>query len=163
MQETVRELRAGDLDIVGKLEAPLERAGRDALIEHLTLLLAGFLLLLAADRERIFLRLDRQIGVGKTRDRDRDAIRVLAGTLDVVGRIGRGRAVDAGAVEHRKQAVEADGGTIEGSKIESSHGISSHEATCRRSAPQGRTGNVPPGLAGTTPMWEGAKTVSRGG
>ena len=51
VQETILKLRAGDLDVVGKLEAALERAGRDALIEHLALLLVALLLLLAADRE----------------------------------------------------------------------------------------------------------------
>src|SRR2546421_5832396 len=34
VQEAVRELRAGNLDIVGQLEAALERAGRDALIDR---------------------------------------------------------------------------------------------------------------------------------
>src|SRR5688500_2185968 len=52
VQEPVRELGARDLDIVGKLEAALEGAGRDALIEHLAGLLAGLFLLLAAYRER---------------------------------------------------------------------------------------------------------------
>src|SRR2546423_14143486 len=80
VQEAVRELRAGNLDVVGKLEAALERAGRDALIEHLALVLALFLFL-AADRERVFLRLDRQFVLGKARDRNRNAIRIIAGTL----------------------------------------------------------------------------------
>ena len=35
VQETVLEGRALHLDVVGKLEAALERAGRDALVEHL--------------------------------------------------------------------------------------------------------------------------------
>src|SRR5947209_10780064 len=124
VQEAVRELRAGDLDVVGELEAALERAGRDALIEHLTLRL-GLLLLLAFHGERIFLGFDRQFILGEARDRNGNAIGVFAGTLDVIGRISGGRAVKAGAIEHREQAVEADGGTVEGSKIESSHGISS--------------------------------------
>src|ERR1043165_330157 len=124
VQEAVRELRAGHLDVVSELEAALERAGRDALVEHLALLL-GLFLLLAADRERVLLGLDRQFVLGEARDRNRNAVGVIAGTLDVIGRIGRGRAVKAGAIEHREQTVEADGRTIEGSKIESTHGISS--------------------------------------
>src|SRR5262245_12177688 len=141
MQEPVRELRAGDLDVVGKLEAALERAGRDALIEHLTLLLVTLFLLLAADRERVFLRFDGQVVLGEARNRNRDAIGVLAGPLDVVGRVTRGRFSDA--IEHREQTVEADGGTIKGSKIESSHGISS----IKRHAdgpPEGRTWDAQP-------------------
>src|SRR3954467_13884962 len=125
VQETVLELCAGHLDIIGKLEAALERAGRDALIEHLALVLFALLLLLAPNGEGVFLGLDRPVVLAKARDRSGDAVGVLAGTLDVIGRISGGRAVKAGAVEHREQAVEADGGTIERSKIESSHGISS--------------------------------------
>src|SRR5262249_7034875 len=125
VQEPVHQRGAGDLDVVGKLEAALESAGRDALIEHLALLLVSLVLLLAADRQRVLLGLDRQIGITKARDRDRNPVRVLAGALDVVGRI-TGRGIEAGSlVEHGKEPVEADGRTIEGGKIESSHGISS--------------------------------------
>src|SRR5947209_2856512 len=124
VQEAIRELRAGNLDIVGKLEAALERAGRDALIEHLALVL-GLLLFLTFHGERVFLGLDRQFVLGKARDRNRDTVGVFAGTFDVIGWVSGSRAVKAGAIEHREQTVEADGGTIEGSKIESSHGISS--------------------------------------
>src|SRR2546421_8143705 len=73
VQETVRELRAGNLDIVGQLEAALERAGRDALIEHLALVL-GLLLLLTFHSESVFLGLDRQFVLGKARDRNGDAV-----------------------------------------------------------------------------------------
>src|SRR6185369_2557927 len=142
MQEAVRELRAGDLDVVGKLEAALERAGRDALIEHLTLLLVALLLLLAADRERVFLGLDRQLVLRKARNRNRDAIGVIAGPLDVVGRVGRRRF--NGVIEHREQTVEADGGTIKGSKVESSHGISSL-SDMRVVRHEGRTGTCAAG------------------
>src|SRR5207253_5024212 len=58
-------------------------------------------------------------------NRNRDTVGVLAGTLDVIRGISGGRAVKAGTIEHREQAIEADGRTIQGSKIESSHGISS--------------------------------------
>src|SRR5207237_9820314 len=104
---------------------PLEGTGRDALIEHLTLLLVRLFLFLAADRERVFLGLDRQFVLGEARNRNRDAVGVLAGTLNVIRGISGGRAVKAGTIEHREQAIEADGRTIQGRKIESSHGISS--------------------------------------
>src|ERR1043165_3359188 len=160
VQETVFELCAGDLDVIRKLEAALEGTGRDALIEHLTLGLVALLLLLAADRERVFLGFDRQIALGEARNRDRDAIGVIAGPLDVVGRVGRGL-LEAGAIEHREQTVEADGGTIKGSKIESSHGISS----LKRHAggpPRGPDRDVRSRTACAELMWERAFRPSRG-
>src|SRR6185295_8972218 len=54
VEEPVHQRGAGDLDVVGELEAALERARGDALIEHLTGLLAGLFLLLAADRQGVF-------------------------------------------------------------------------------------------------------------
>ena len=123
VQETVLERRALHLDVVGELEYALERARGDALVERRALGLVGLGLLVAADRQGVFLDLDVELALGKARDRNRDAIVVLAGPLDVVGRI-TGRAV-AELVEEGKQPVEADGRTIEGSKIESSHSKSS--------------------------------------
>src|SRR5207249_3803478 len=120
--ETVLESRALDLDVVGKLEDALERAGRDALIEHLAAVLLVPRLFLAFDRQRVFLRFDRKLVLAEARHRHRDTIGVLAGALDVVGRIARS---GLEAVEHGEQPVETDGRTIEGSKIESSHGITS--------------------------------------
>src|ERR1044072_2184320 len=136
MQEAVHQRGAGDLDVVGELEAALESARRDALIEHLAWLLVGRRLLVAADRQGVFLRLDRELVIREARDRDRNAVGVIAGALDVVGRVA-GRSIKAGGiVEHRKQAIEADGRTIKGSKIESSHGISSM-SDMRKVRPEG--------------------------
>src|SRR6266481_4363382 len=61
VQESVLERRALDLDVVGKLEDALERAGRDALIEHLAAVLLVLRLFLAFDRQRVFLRFDRKL------------------------------------------------------------------------------------------------------
>src|SRR5580704_16358866 len=124
MQQAVLELGALDLDEVGELEHALERARGDPLVKHVAAL--SFLLgvLVAADGEGIFLRDDRQFGLAEARDRDRYAILVLAGPLDIVGRVPGSAALDA-LIEQRKQPVKADGGTIKGCKIESSHGISS--------------------------------------
>src|SRR5262249_28785716 len=69
--------------------------------------------------------LDRDVVLGKACDGERDAVGVLAGPLDVIGRIGRACVEARDLVEHREQPVESDGGTIEGSKIERTHGISS--------------------------------------
>ena len=59
MQETVLQRRALHLDVVGELEAALEGACGDALIERLAALLVSLGLLVAADRQRVFLDLDR--------------------------------------------------------------------------------------------------------
>src|ERR1051326_5438591 len=111
VKQAILEARALDLDVVGELEAALERPRGNALVEHFAGLL-GLRLLLAADRQGVFLGLDREIGLGEPGDRKRDAIGVLAGPLDVVGRIAR-------------RAVDACGRTIEGSKIECAHGMTS--------------------------------------
>src|SRR5262249_40373032 len=131
VQETVLEAGAANLDMVGELEATLEGAGSDALIEHVAifLLLRGFLF--TADRQRVLLHLDVEFLLGEAGDRNRNAVRVLPGALDVVGRIGGIAAVYAAErVEQREQPVKTDGRTIERGEIESSHGISSFEATC---------------------------------
>jgi hypothetical protein len=67
-------------------------------------------LLLAADRQPVLLRLDREISVGEAGDCERDPIGVLSGPLDVVGRIAGYRAFHAvELVEHGEHPVEADG------------------------------------------------------
>src|SRR5262249_34563759 len=55
----------------------------------------------------------------------RDAILVVAGAFDIVGRVTRCTVMSGGLIEERKQPVKADGRAIEGSKIKRSHGISS--------------------------------------
>ena len=112
MQQSVLQRSALHLDVVGKLEDALEGARRDALIEHLAALLVGLGLLLAFDRQRIFLGLDGKLVLAEARHRNRDAVGILAGALNVVGRIARS-ALET--VEHGEQPVETDGRTIEGS------------------------------------------------
>src|SRR5690348_9726758 len=119
VQETVLESGALDLNMVGELEGALESASRDALVEHLVLGLLILLLFLALDGQGVFLRLEREFFLAEAGHRDRDAIVVLAGTLDVVRRIAR-RGLKAVA-EHVEQPVETDGRTIKRCKIESSH------------------------------------------
>src|ERR1700680_4469945 len=94
----------------GEREAALEGASGDALVEDLVGVLA-VRLLLAADGEGIFLRLDRELLVGETRHRKGDAVGVLAGALDVVGRVARRRIHAPERIEERKQAGVAGGGT----------------------------------------------------
>src|ERR1700722_2320449 len=124
MQETVLKIRAFYLNAVGELERALEGAGRDALVKHVAVLLLVLVALLAADGKGIFLSDDGELRLGKARYRDGDAILIVAGAFDIVGRVTGCRAVDA-LIEQRKQAVKPDGGTIKRCEIESSHGISS--------------------------------------
>src|SRR6185312_3123783 len=114
----------------GKLEDALKGARGDALIENFAVVLFRGLLF-ALDRQRVLFRLKRKFVFAETGDRDADAVIVLAGAFDVVGRVARG---GLEAIQHRKQPVKTDGGTIEGSKIECTHGISSCLTTCGRSA-----------------------------
>jgi hypothetical protein len=134
VQETVLEGRALHLDVVGKLELALESAPGDALIEHLAAVVL-LDLLLALDGQRVLFRFERQFVLAEASDGYGDAIVVLAGAFDVVGRVARS---GLKAVQHRKQPVETDGRAIEGSKVERTHGISSFErhAVIRRN---GRT------------------------
>ncbi len=67
VQETVLERRALHLDVVGELEHALEGARGDALVERLALVLVGLGLLLAADRQRVFLDLDVELGLARSR------------------------------------------------------------------------------------------------
>ena len=73
---------------IGKLESPLEGARRDAAIEHLGFVVAVFIGgFLALDRQRVFLRDDREFALREAGNRNGDAVAVLAGALDIVGRI----------------------------------------------------------------------------
>src|SRR5262245_48543957 len=124
MQQAVLQRSALDLNEVRELEYALERARRDALVENLALGF-GLRLLLATDGECALLGLDVDIGLGETSDRYRDAILIIAGAFDIVGRVARCTVMSGGLIEERKQPVKADGRAIEGSKIKRSHGISS--------------------------------------
>src|SRR5215470_4834562 len=103
VQESVLQRRALDHDVVGKLEDALERARRDALIEHLAAVLLVLHLLLALDGQGVLLGLERQLVLTEPGHSYRDAIRVIAGTLDIVGRVARS---GLEAVEHGEQPVE---------------------------------------------------------
>jgi len=126
MEQAVLERGVLHLHEIGKLEGPLEGARRDAAIEHLGLVLVIFIGgFFALDRQRVFLGDDRKFALRKAGDRDADAIGVLAGALDVIGRIA-GAAVGRCLVEQGKEAVEADGGTIKRGEIIGTHRIVLH-------------------------------------
>src|ERR1700739_971345 len=88
MEQAMLERSVLHLHEIGKLEHALEGAGRDAAIQHLVFVLAvligGFL---ALDRQRVFLGDDRKLCLREAGYRNRDAVIVLAGPLDIVGGI----------------------------------------------------------------------------
>ena len=92
---------------------------------------------------------------------DADTVGVLAGPLDVVGRI-TGRAVLTDFIEEGKQPVEADGRTIKGGKIESSHHISSVKRHAE-GPPEGRTGKRAAGIGQRTTPFGKAVLAFQGG
>lgn len=81
-QQAVVERGAGDRHVIGKLEAPCERAHRKAAMEifHLVLFLA-----LPRDDEKVRLVADVEIVLGKAGDGEPHPIGVLVASLDVIG------------------------------------------------------------------------------
>ena len=107
MQEPVLQPCALYHNVVGKLKATLKRPLGDALVEHVASLF--LFVFFAADRQRVFLRFDRKISVGKSSDCDRDAKSVLAVPLNIVRRIAGHRAFNAAKlIEYGEHPVEAD-------------------------------------------------------
>jgi hypothetical protein len=108
--------------MVGKLETPLKGASSDALIDDVVLLVLGGGRLRAANGQGIVACLDRELVLAEPGDGERDPVRVLAGPLDVIGRIGGNALFGADRlVEHRKKSVETDGGPIEWREIVVQH------------------------------------------
>src|SRR5262245_44062719 len=90
VQQSILEAGVLDLYMIGKLENALESTCGDTLIEYFAGLF--FLDLLAAfDRQRVFFRLDRKLVFAEAGNSDGDAVVVLTGALDVVGRVARSR------------------------------------------------------------------------
>src|SRR5580704_12866879 len=108
MQEAMFKRCAFYLDIIGELEPTLEGTSCDALMQDFALFLLGLFLFLAADQERGLLRLDRELGLGESGNGHANAIGVVAGSFDIVGRVTRGGVQTRDLIEQRKQAIEAD-------------------------------------------------------
>jgi hypothetical protein len=114
VQEAVLQAGAGHFDVVGQLEAALEGTRSDAPIKQFRTFLAGLLLALALDAQHVAMRFDRNLILGEAGNRHGNPIGVLAGALDIVGRIGLGAIRLRKRIEHRKEPVKADGRAIEG-------------------------------------------------
>src|SRR5690606_10346586 len=117
MEEAVLKVGTFHLDMIGKLEAALEAASRNTAMEigHIFRLIAA-----ASDGQHVLLYLDLEVGLAKACHGDRDAIGILAGPLNVIGRIG-GAGVARHGIEQRLKLVEADGRTVKGGKVEIPH------------------------------------------
>src|SRR5690606_7977455 len=118
VKQAVLQVRARYLDMVGKLEPELESAGRDAAMEELAALVVVLTLTLYG--ERLLLHQNVDFILGETGDSHRNPILVIGLTLNVVRGVGARLALDA-TIQKLEKAVESDGRTIEGGKIEGSH------------------------------------------
>jgi len=104
-QETVLQIGAIHPDMIGKLEPVFERAAGNAAMQ---ITFRGRLLLLAGYGQQVGLEGDIEIALLETRYRDRDAIAVIAGLDDVLGRPVADRAGALGVFEEIEDPVEAD-------------------------------------------------------
>src|SRR5579862_93468 len=120
MEQSVLELRALDLDVLGQLEAALERTAGDTLIKESRLALV-MLAALALHHQHAFAHLDIQFLFAEARDRQRDAVMGLVGALDVVGRIGLRSLILRDRIQKVEQPVEADGRSEQGGEIKATH------------------------------------------
>src|SRR5690606_4034588 len=89
-QQSVLEMRAAHLNMVGELEAVLERAGRNAPMQVADPLLVR-LIAPAANQERVLLLDQFNVGLGEARNRHHNAILVFAVLDDVVWGIALSR------------------------------------------------------------------------
>ena len=135
MQHAVFMAGAGDADVVGQSEAALEGTGGDAAVQ--VGLFGRFGRLAGGDMQRAFLHFNRQFLGGEAGNGDRDAVGILGGLFDVVGRIaGLGHISRKRTVHQVGDTVETDGGTVKGGEVETTHVIL-HER-CQMPAPCGR-------------------------
>src|SRR5262245_11111601 len=144
MEQAVLDAGALHLDVIGELETALEVARGDAAVQELALLLLG--LLGAGDGERLLLDVDAELVLAEAGHRHGNAVLVIAEPLDVVRRVARRGLVEPGhRVEQVEQAVEADGGAIEGGKIDGSHHRSSFRSDVCLCLPTWGGTNLPRG------------------
>src|SRR6185437_5149944 len=124
-QHPVLHVRALDLDMVGKSEAPLERAVGDSAIDEVAVLLLTLFGLAARDDQLVLLAGNVDLVAGEAGDGELDAIIVVALLDQIEGRvIFLASLAEAVVLEHVEQPVEADSGTPERREIESTtHGL----------------------------------------
>src|SRR4029079_15414461 len=132
-EKPVLQIRAFDLDMIGKREAPLERAVGNTAVDIIVALLLRLFALAAGDDQHVLLSRDVDLVGREPGDRQLDAIIVIA-ELDEVERRVFFRRVGATAVlEHVEQPVEADSGAPIGRKIKSTTHVMSSKLSDWRS------------------------------
>ena len=107
--------------MVGEGEAPLERAVGNAAVDIVGAILVA---LLAADEQLVLLARDFDVVLAEAGDCNFDPIAVVVDLDEVEGRVVL--AAEIAVLEHVEQAVEADAGAAEVSKVEcTAHVLSS--------------------------------------
>ena len=120
MQQAILQVCTINHNMVGEHEPALECPPGDAAIQHLTLL--AVVGQLTGDHQRIVLDDHVQFIRTESRNRHGQAVGVLAGLLDVVGRIAWRLGGGSGCIHQASQPIEADGGTEQRSEVERCHG-----------------------------------------
>src|SRR5690606_24274205 len=100
----------------------LKGARRNAAIKEAVFLLLGVFGLAALDGKRVLLDLDGHVVFAETGDRHSHAIGVFTGALDIVGRVGLRRIIEAGQrIEQAEHPVKADRRAIKRAEIKTTH------------------------------------------
>src|SRR5579872_3285965 len=118
-QQSILQIRALHLDMVGKREAALERAVGDAAIDEIAVLALILLRLAAGDDEHVLLGGNVDLVGLESRNSKLDAIIVLALLDQVERRIIFLRLAERAVLEHVEQPIEANGGAPERRKVKS--------------------------------------------
>ena len=137
MQHAVFMDRPGDAHMIGQRKAAVKGAGGDAAMQ--VGLVLGLGRLAGGDLQGAILDLDAEFLGREACDGDRDAIGIIGGLFDVVGRVGRlGDIGGKHAIHQIGDAVKTDRGTVQRSEINGSHGSSFFKAMLCGALPQGR-------------------------
>jgi hypothetical protein len=118
LKKAVVVMRLLDFNVVFQIEATRKGSSRDAPMQVLPVILVR---LAAFYRQKILLAGDSDLVGGKSGDRDRDAVSVVAGPHNIVRRVSALIFSQLGVVQKIEQVVEADARPREGSKVESPH------------------------------------------
>ncbi len=98
--------------------------------------------LFTAHDQQVRLAMDRKIRFGEPGHCERDAIGILAGLLDVIGRVARRGLFEPGdLIDQREQPVKTDGGTMRGARSKERMAYPPSSDMQNEIRHKGRTGN----------------------